>query len=144
MAQSDKARRHAELYKASDGATGHMWDELAAEGSYPCLLLTTTGRRSLAPRTTPLVYGRDGENYMVIASRGGRPNHPAWYLNLVKNPEVSIQVGPDIFSAAARVAVGEERERRWEMMKGVYPLYDDYAAKVGEAREIPLVVLTPI
>lgn len=143
MAQSDKAKEHVALYRASDGAEGHMWDRLGAEGTYPCLLLTTIGRKSHQPRTTPLVYGREGDNHMVIASKGGRPTHPAWYLNLVAHPEVEMQVGADIFSAMARTAVGDEREQRWGMMRGVYPLYDDYAARIGTAREIPLVVLTP-
>lgn len=143
MAQSDKAKEHVALYRATNGAQGHLWDRLGAEGTYPCLLLTTIGRRSLLPRTTPLVYGREGDNYMVIGSQGGRPTHPAWYLNLAANPTVDVQVGADTFSAVARVAVDEEREQRWGMMKGVYPLYDDYLARVGIAREIPLVVLTP-
>ena len=72
-----------------------MWDKLAAPGSYPCLLLTTTGRRSQLPRTTPLVYGRDGDNYTAIASQGGKPTHPAWYLNLAANPWVELQVGAE-------------------------------------------------
>lgn len=130
-------------YQASRGADGHMWDRLGAPGTYPCLLLTTIGRKSREPRTTPLVYGRDGDKYMVIASQGGRPTHPAWYLNLVANPEVELQVGADDISAVAHVALDDERGQRWAMMKGVYPLYDEYEAKVGKAREIPLVVLTP-
>lgn len=143
MTQSEKARDHVARYQASNGADGHLWDRLGAPGTYPCLLLTTTGRKSLTPRITPLVYGRDGDSYMVIASQGGRPTHPAWYLNLVVNPEVDLQVGADVFPALAHIAVGEERVRRWTMMKPVYPLYDDYVAKVGKAREIPLVVMTP-
>lgn len=143
MAQSDKAKDHVALYRASDGAEGHMWDRLGAPGTYPCLLLTTTGRKSKEPRTTPLVYGREGDNYMVIASQGGRPTHPSWYLNLVADPEVEVQVGADVFSATARVAIEDERARRWDMMKPVYPLYEEYVARVGDAREIPLVVLTP-
>ena len=143
MAKSDKAREHVALYRATNGAEGHMWDRLGAEGTYPCLLLTTTGRHSKQARTTPLVYGRDGDDFMVIGSKGGRPTHPAWYLNLVDDPKVHLQVGADTMAATARIATGKERERRWAMMKDVYPLYDDYAARIGEAREIPLVVLTP-
>ena len=82
MVQADWAKDHVERYSASNGADGHIWDKLSAAGSFPCLLLTTTGRKSQMPRTTPLIYGRDGENYVVIASQGGRPTHPAWYLNL--------------------------------------------------------------
>ncbi len=143
MAQADWAKDHVERYRASNGADGHIWDNLSAQGSYPCLLLTTTGRKSQMPRTTPLIYGRDGENYVVIASQGGRPTHSAWYLNLAATPQVELQVGADKFSAVAHSAVAGERERLWDMMRDVYPLFDEYKAKVGDAREIPLVVLTP-
>jgi deazaflavin-dependent oxidoreductase (nitroreductase family) len=138
LAQSDKASDHVRRYKASNGADGHMWDQLGAPGSYPCLLLTTIGRKSKEPRTTPLVYGRGGSDYLVIGSKGGRPTHPVWYLNLVENPKVELQVGADTFTATARTAVGEEREELWESMKSVYPLYDDYKVRIGSAREIPL------
>ena len=143
MAQSDKALDHVRRYKESNGADGHMWDQLGAAGSYPCLLLTTVGRKSQAPRTTPLVYGREGDNYLVIGSKGGRPTHPAWYLNLVENPRVELQVGADIFSATAHTAAGGEREKLWDQMRSVYPLYDEYTARIGTAREIPLVVFAP-
>ena len=143
MAQSDKASDHVRRYRESNGADGHMWDQLGAPGTYPCLLLTTMGRKSQEPRTTPLVYGRDGDTYLVIGSKGGRPTHPAWYLNLEANPKVELQVGADVFPATAHSAVGEERDRLWEQMKSVYPLYDDYKARIGTAREIPLVVFTP-
>ncbi len=141
MAQADWAKDHVERYSASNGADGHIWDKLSAAGSFPCLLLTTTGRKSQMPRTTPLIYGRDGENYVVIASQGGRPTHPAWYLNLAATPQVELQVGADNFSAVAHSAVAGERERLWRMMMDVYPLFDDYQAKVANVREIPLVVL---
>ena len=143
MAQSDKASDHVRRYRDSNGADGHMWDQLGAPGTYPCLLLTTMGRKSQERRTTPLVYGRDGDTYLVIGSKGGRPTHPAWYLNLDANPKVELQVGADIFPATAHSAAGEERDRLWEQMKSVYPLYDDYKARIGTAREIPLVVFTP-
>jgi deazaflavin-dependent oxidoreductase (nitroreductase family) len=143
MAQSDKAQDHVRRYKASKGADGHMWDQLGAPGTYPCLLLTTVGRKSQEPRTTPLVFGRDGDNYLVIGSKGGRPTHPAWYLNLVANPQVELQVGAEIFSATAHTATGDERAKLWEKMRSVYPLYDEYEVRIGEAREIPLVVFTP-
>ena len=143
MAQSEKSKDHVDRYRATNGAEGHMWDRLAAPGSYPCLLLTTTGRKSQEPRTTPLVYGKDGDTYTVIASQGGRPTHPAWYLNLVANPKVELQVGAEVFSATAHDAVGGERDRLWQLMKGVYPLVDAYKEKVGDAREIPLVVFVP-
>jgi deazaflavin-dependent oxidoreductase (nitroreductase family) len=101
------------------------------------------GRKSQEPRTTPLVFGRDGDNYLVIGSKGGRPTHPAWYLNLVANPQVELQVGAEIFSATAHTATGDERAKLWEQMRSVYPLYDEYEVRIGEAREIPLVVFTP-
>ena len=143
MAQSDKASDHVRRYQESNGADGHMWDQLGAPGTYPCLLLTTTGRKSQEKKTTPLVYGRDGDNYLVIGSKGGRPTHPAWYLNLVKNPQVELQVGAEKISAAAHTATGNEREKLWDQMRSVYPLYDEYTERIGDAREIPLVVISP-
>ena len=120
-----------------------MWDKLSAPGTYACLLLTTTGRRSGEPRTTPLVYGRDGDNYVVVASHGGRPTHPAWYLNLAENPAVNVQVAADKFIATVHEALGEERARLWKLMGGVYPMMDEYEKRIGDARVIPVVVLTP-
>ncbi len=143
MAQSEKIKNHVALYLASDGAEGHLWDKLAAPGTYPCLLLTTTGRKSGEPRTTPLVYGRDGDDYVVVASQGGRPTHPAWYLNLAENPVVNVQVAAEKFTATAREAQGEERARLWQLMGGVYPMMDEYEKRIGDARVIPVVVLTP-
>jgi len=143
MAQSDKASEHVRRYRESNGADGHMWDQLGAPGTYSCLLLTTEGRKSQEPRTTPLVYGRDGKNYLVIGSKGGRPTHPAWYLNLEANPQVELQVGADTFLATARTATGSEREYLWDQMRSVYPLYDEYTERIGDAREIPLVVISP-
>jgi len=141
MVQSDWAREHAESYKATGGADGHMWNKLSAPGSYPCLLLTTMGRKSGEPRVAPLVYGRDGENYILIASRGGCPTHPAWYLNLIATPRVQIQVADDIFLALAESVTGDERRRLWRMMMTVYPKFDEYQAKVAGIREIPLIKL---
>ena len=143
MPQSEKIRDHVQRYLASDGADGHLWDRLAAPGTYPCLLLTTTGRKSGEPRTTPLVYGREGDSYVVVASQGGRPTHPAWYLNLVENPVVNVQVAAEKFTATARETTGEERTRLWQLMGGVYPMMDEYEKRIGDARVIPVVVLTP-
>ena len=143
MAQADKIKDHVALYLATDGAEGHMWDRLSAPGTYACLLLTTIGRKSGEPRTTPLVYGRDGENYVVIASQGGKPTHPAWYLNLAINASVNVQVVAEKFSATAHEAQGENRARLWQMMRGVYPMFDEYEERIGDSRVIPLVVLTP-
>jgi deazaflavin-dependent oxidoreductase (nitroreductase family) len=124
---------HVRRYRETGGEVGHIWNGV------PTLLLTTTGRRSGNPTTTPLIYGRDGENYVVVASKGGAPEHPGWYRNLAKTPEVELQVGPDVFAARARTAEPEERERLWRTMAAIWPAYDDYAQKTD--REIPVVVL---
>jgi deazaflavin-dependent oxidoreductase (nitroreductase family) len=113
---------------------GHIWKEGATT-----LLLTTTGRKTGAQHTTPLIYARDGDRYVVVASRGGAPKHPAWYLNLRENPEVEVQVKDEVFGARARTAEGEERERLWAKANEVWPHYDAYARRT--AREIPVVVL---
>ena len=144
MPQSAKVRDHVKRYAGSDGVDGHLWDRLAAPGTYPCLLLTTKGRKSGKARTTPLVYGRDGMDYVVVASQGGRPTHPAWYLNLEENPDVSVQVGAKRFRAAAHKALGEQRARLWQLMGTVYPLMDEYEKRIGVARVIPVVKLTPV
>ena len=85
MVQAGWVKEHVDRYKNSEGAEGHLWDRASAEGNFPCLLLTTIGRKSGEPKTTPLISGRDQEDYTIIASQGGRPSHPAWYLNLVSN-----------------------------------------------------------
>ena len=141
MVQAGWVKEHVDQYKNSEGAEGHLWDRASAEGSFPCLLLTTIGRMSGEPKTTPLIYGRDQENYTIIASQGGRPSHPAWYLNLVSNPKVQVQVAAEKFSGVARSTLGKERQRLWKMMMEVYPLFDNYQEKVSGVREIPLVIL---
>ena len=124
---------HIHSYVESDGEKGHMW-----RGS-PTLLLTTRGRKSGLLRRTALIYGVDGEDYVIVASRGGHSKHPAWYLNLVENPEVEVQVGGEKFTAQARTAAPEEKARLWSLMTKVYPTYDSYQAKTK--REIPVIVL---
>ena len=124
---------HVRRYRETGGEVGHIWNGV------PTLLLTTTGRRSGEQRTTPLIYGRDGERYVVVASKGGAPRHPAWYLNLSAKPDVELQVAAERFRARARTAAANERERLWGLMAGIWPAYDDYQAKTE--REIPLVVL---
>ena len=123
-------------YVESDGKQGQLW------GGLPVLLLTTRGRKSGVLRRTALIYGRDGKNYLVVASNGGAPNHPLWYLNLVKTPEVQIQVEAEKFTARARTAVPEEKPRLWKIMRDIFPQYDEYQARAG--REIPLVILEPV
>jgi deazaflavin-dependent oxidoreductase (nitroreductase family) len=126
---------HVLLYKASGGRIG---GRLKAA---PVLLLTTTGRKSGKQRTTPLLYGEDAGRYVVAASVGGAPRHPAWYLNLLGNAAATIQVGGRKLTAHAETASPEERVRLWTLMTRLYPGYDDYQAKTS--REIPVVVLTP-
>ena len=142
MAQANWTKEHVARYRESGGADGHIWTGQDGKGDFPCLLLTTNGRKSGEPRTTPLIYGRDGDDYVILASRGGRPNHPAWYLNLDNDPTVEIQVGADVFAASARTADAGDRDRLWKMMARVYPPYDDYQVKAAATRQIPVVVLS--
>jgi len=102
---------HMKKYLATNGADGHIWNGV------PTLLLTTTGSKSGAARTLPLIYGRDGGRYLVVASRGGAPDHPGWYKNLVAQPKVQVQVAADKFSARASTAKAAERKRLWEIMR---------------------------
>jgi deazaflavin-dependent oxidoreductase (nitroreductase family) len=125
--------RHVRRYVETDGRSGHRWS-----GVYT-LLLTTRGRRSGKLRQTALIYGRDGDRYLVVGSKGGAKHHPSWYLNLVKRPEVQVQVGADKFPARARPASPEEKPRLWRMMTSIWPEYDRYQARTS--REIPLVIL---
>jgi deazaflavin-dependent oxidoreductase (nitroreductase family) len=127
---------HVREYVESDGRKGHQWRGL------PTLLLTTRGRRTGLRRRTALIYGQDSEDYIIVASNGGSADHPLWYLNLVDEPAVELQVGSEVFTARAREASGDEKERLWHLMAGIFPTYDKYrvtAAKRG--RDIPLIVL---
>ena len=126
---------HVRRYRETGGEVGHIWKE----GS-TTLLLTTTGRKSGKPRTTPLIYARDGEDYVIVASNGGDPEHPGWYENLAKDPNVELQVLDEVFSARARTAEGDERDRLWRKANEVWPHYAEYQEKTD--REIPVVVLT--
>ncbi|HWN01423.1 MAG TPA: nitroreductase family deazaflavin-dependent oxidoreductase, partial [Candidatus Dormibacteraeota bacterium] len=123
----------ARRYVESGGKDGHIWEGVTT------LLLTTTGRRSGQARTTPLIYGRDGDRCMVVASRGGAPQHPAWYENLAARPEVTVQVMADRFKARARTASAAERPALWKTMAAIWPPYDEYQAKTS--RTIPVVIL---
>lgn len=122
-------------------AQGHLWDGSFAGGraNAPTLLLTTTGRKSGRHITMPLLYGQDGDNYIIVGSKGGAPQHPAWYLNLQANPQVEVQVVEKRFRARARTAVGEERQRLWQLMVDVHPPYPDY--QKSTTRVLPVVVL---
>ncbi len=125
---------HVRRYQETDGEEGHIW----REGS-TVLLLTTKGRRSGRETTTPLIYGLDGDTPVVVASKGGAPEHPGWYRNLRANPEAEVQIKADRFRVRARDAEGEERERLWRLMNDVWPHYVEYQQKTD--RLIPVVVL---
>jgi deazaflavin-dependent oxidoreductase (nitroreductase family) len=129
----DWVAEHIRRYVETDGRSGHRWQGVNT------LLLTTRGRKSGKRRRTALIYGTDGDRYVVVASRGGHKNHPAWYLNLVETPEVEVQVGAEKFAALAHVATAEEKARLWPLMVAIWPAYDDYQAKTE--RVIPVVVL---
>jgi deazaflavin-dependent oxidoreductase (nitroreductase family) len=137
-------RDHIARYIATDGADGYFWDASlgGGKGMVPTLLLTTTGRKSGRVLTLPLIFGRSGPNYVVVASKGGAPAHPAWYLNLQANPEVRVQVKAEKFSAHAYTAGAEERAALWPMMVGIYAPYEQYQAKTD--RQIPVVLLRPV
>lgn len=126
---------HLSEYLATDGARGHIW-----RGA-PTLLLTVRDLRTGRGRRTPLIYGRDGEDYLVVASAGGRPEHPLWYRCLAADPDVRVQVLGEVFDARAETLAGDRRDRAWPVMTGIWPAYDDYQAKTD--RQIPVVALTP-
>jgi deazaflavin-dependent oxidoreductase (nitroreductase family) len=126
---------HAGVYRATGGKLfGRM-------GKSPILLLNTVGRKSGKKRTSPLLYVMDGEDFVIIASKGGAPTHPAWYLNLKGNPEATVEIGDQEVRVRAREADSEEKARLWQKMVEMYPTYDDYQKKTE--REIPLLVLHP-
>jgi deazaflavin-dependent oxidoreductase (nitroreductase family) len=135
---------HIELYR-TDPEKARMWDSshLGGPGPIPTLLLTTRGRKSGELRALPLIYGESGDAYVVIASKGGLPNHPIWFLNLEADPGCELMVGAKKLSARARVADGEERERLWKQMAEIYPPYDEYQQR-ATPRTIPVVVLDPV
>jgi deazaflavin-dependent oxidoreductase (nitroreductase family) len=125
---------HVRRYIETDGEDGHDWRNGA-----PVLLLTTTGRRSGEQRIAPLIYGRHGDDYLVVASKGGAPQPPAWYRNLEADPHVEVQVKADKFEAVARTATPGEKGELWEAMTEIWPDYDAYQRKTD--RPIPVVVL---
>jgi deazaflavin-dependent oxidoreductase (nitroreductase family) len=127
---------HVRAYRETGGARGFIWNNATT------LLLTTTGRNSGESKTFPLIFIADGDNYVIIASLGGAPKHPAWYLNLRADPRVTLQVKDKVFAAKARTAQSPERERLWAKALEAWPQYDDYQAKTS--REIPVVVLEPV
>jgi deazaflavin-dependent oxidoreductase (nitroreductase family) len=137
--------QHANRYLKSGGSEGHMYKiNVPGRGEItaPALLLTTTGRKSGEKFIFPLFYGTDGDSYIVVASKGGAPEHPGWYRNLLAKPDVDVQVGTKKLKARARTATGDERARLWKKALEFWPPYADYALKTE--REIPVVVLDPI
>jgi len=125
---------HIRRYEETDGEVGHEWQE-----GVPTLLLTTKGRKTGQERKLALIYQEADGNPVVVASAGGAPKHPAWYLNLVENPEVGVQIKAEKFKARARRAEGEERAKLWEKLAAVWPDYNEYLKKTD--RDIPVVVL---
>ena len=129
---------HVRLYEETGGRIGHDW-----EAGAPVLILTTTGRTSGQERKTPVIYHRgEGGSYLVVASQGGAPAHPQWYLNLVANPLVTLQVKDEKFLARARTATDEEKASWWPQLTKVWPRYDIYLTKT--TRNIPVVILTRV
>lgn len=126
---------HVRRYRETDGEVGYLWNGV------PILLLTTTGRRTGEARTAPLIFGRDGDRYLVVASMGGAPRHPAWYLNLTAHPEAIVQVRDRTVAVTAHTASPEEKPRLWAAMQALWPRYATYQERT--TRTIPVVVLTP-
>jgi deazaflavin-dependent oxidoreductase (nitroreductase family) len=127
---------HIRRYQETGGEVGYLWNGV------PTLLLTTTGRKSGQARTSALIYGREGGDYLIIASVGGAPKHPQWFLNLAAHPEAQVQVRAEHVPVVARTAASpDERERLWQIMAGIWPNYHVYQARTE--REIPVVVLSP-
>ena len=128
--------QHTQRYIESNGADGHAWN-----GIY-CLLLSTRGRKTGQILTIPLIYGKDQDAYVVVASKGGHADHPFWYKNLVAEPRVQIQVGSTKHEALARTSQNEERRRLWTLMIEIFPRYEEYRQMT--TREIPVVVIDPL
>jgi deazaflavin-dependent oxidoreductase (nitroreductase family) len=123
---------HVRVYRETNGERGYQWRGTTI------LLLTTLGRKSGEQRTTPLIHRTDGEHWIVVASKGGAPEHPSWYENLLADPDATIQVKGEHIDVRASTASGEERARLWSLMAEVWPAYDEYQARTD--REIPVVV----
>ncbi len=128
---------HIEAYEATDGRVGHEWMP-----GLSTLVPTTIGRTSGSPRKFAVIYRKVGEDYVVVASRGGADTHPNWYLNLLAHPEIDLRVGADRFRVVARTAEAEEREELWSLLVETFPTFAEYQA--GTSRVIPVVVLTPV
>jgi deazaflavin-dependent oxidoreductase (nitroreductase family) len=126
---------HVRVYRETNGEKGYIWN------GAPILLLTTKGRKSGQARTIPIIYTPHGDSWVIIASKGGSPTHPAWYLNVLDDPHVEVQVKADRFAATVRTAPSPEREAIWAECLKIWPSYDIYQSRT--ARQIPVVVITP-
>jgi len=124
---------HVRVYEETGGERGYDWRGATI------LLLTSKGRTSGEPRTTPLIHRTDGDRWVIVASKGGTPENPAWYENLLADPEATIQVRGDRIDVRVSTAEGAGRARLWSLMVEVWPAYDEYQARTE--REIPIVVL---
>jgi deazaflavin-dependent oxidoreductase (nitroreductase family) len=127
---------HIKAYRETNGDVGYLWNGV------PTLLLTTMGRRTGEPRTSALIFARNTDDFLVVASMGGAPRHPQWYLNLTANPAAEIQVRADHSPVVAHPATPAEKPRLWRVVTGVWPNYEVYQGRT--AREIPVVVLSPV
>jgi F420H(2)-dependent quinone reductase len=128
------ARGHTQIYRLTNGLVGHRFP-----GAPPMLLLDHVGARSAVKRTTPLAYVADGDDVVLVASKGGHPRHPAWYHNLRANPETTVQIGAERRPVRARVATPEEHDRLWPKAVAAYSGYQGYQERTQ--RQIPLVIL---
>jgi deazaflavin-dependent oxidoreductase (nitroreductase family) len=126
---------HVRAYQESGGEVGYLWNGV------PTLLLSATGRRTGRKLTSPLIFVRDGDDYLIVASMGGAPRHPSWYLNLQANPQAEIQVKDQTLAVVARTASASEKPRLWKLVTEVWPNYDVYQSRTN--RDIPVVVLSP-
>jgi F420H(2)-dependent quinone reductase len=127
---------HKAVYRASNGKLGGTY------GKAPVALVESVGRKSGKRRTHPLLATKDGDNVVVVASKGGVHKHPAWYLNLMAHPETTVNWYGEVRRMRARETEGEERERLWKQMTDVYPTYEDYQRRTG--RQIPVILLEPV
>lgn len=135
-------KEHIDLFK-SDPEKAHYFAPAGQGDPMPSLLLTATGRKTGQKHALPLIYGKAGNRFVIVASRGGAPDHPGWYKNLKAHPDAEIQVVRDHYKVRARDAEGAERAELWALMTKIFPPYDDYARLADGHREIPVVVLEP-
>jgi deazaflavin-dependent oxidoreductase (nitroreductase family) len=126
---------HIRRYRETDGEVGYLWNGV------PTLLLDAKGRKSGNVHTSALIFARDGADYLIVASYGGAPRHPAWYLNLQDQPNAEIQVKGERIAVVARTATAQEKPRLWQRVTEVWPNYDVYQTRTD--RDIPIVVLSP-